>query len=171
MKSDSNTKFDFSPLSTGDELCQLFDRKPTTQLQNGEPTMQIVEIIGDVSQAKHELATLTDLDPARLKLCTTAIHHLEEILEELITLRWVPRTMAGINGAIASVMNNIRKTEQLIDGRLDEIWNGQVPDEVLRMNITLIVLDALKFQFSALIEARLHVPRSTLEEIESEFVN
>ena len=133
--------------------------------------MQIIEIIGDVRQAKRELAALTDLDPARLKLCTTAIHDLEETLEELITLRWVPRTQAGLNGAIASVMNHIQKTEQLIGDRLDDVWERQLPDEVLRMDITLIVLDALRFQLSVLIEARLHVPRSTLENIESELVN
>jgi hypothetical protein len=133
--------------------------------------MQIIEIIGDVSQAKRELAALTDLDPTRLKLCTTAIHDLEETLEDLITLPWVPRTMAGVTGAIAAVLHNINKTEKLIDDRLDDVWERQLPDEVLRMDITLIVLDALRFQLSVLIEARLHVPRSTLENIESELVN
>jgi hypothetical protein len=76
--------------------------------------MQIIEIIGDVSQAKRELAALRDLDPTRLKRCTTAIHDLEETLEELLTLPWIPRTLAGINGAISSVLNNIHKTEKLI---------------------------------------------------------
>jgi hypothetical protein len=132
--------------------------------------MQIIEIIGDVRQAKRELAALTDLDPARLKLCTTAIHDLEETLEELITLPWIPRTLAGLDGSISSVLHNIRRTEKLVDDWVYEIWQRQLPDEVLRMDITLIVLDALKFQLNVLIEARLHMLRSTLENIE-ELVN
>ena len=133
--------------------------------------MQIIELIGDVTQAKHDLAALTDLDPARLRRCTTAIHDLEETLEELITLPWIPRTLVGVNGAMSAVLHNIHKTETLIGDRVDEIWDRQVPDEVLRMDITLIVLDALRFQLSALIEARVRMLRSTLENIESEFVN
>ena len=133
--------------------------------------MQIIELIGDVTQAKHELATLTDLDPARFQRCTTAIHDLEETLEELITLPWIPKTLAGVNGAISAVLHNIHKTEKLIADRVDDVWDRQVPDEVLRMNITLIVLDALRFQLSALIEARMSMLKSTLKEIEVEFVN
>jgi hypothetical protein len=133
--------------------------------------MQIIEIISDVTQAKHELAALKDLEPARLKRCTTAIHDLEETLEQLITLPWVPRTLAGLNGAISSVMNNIRKTETLIGDRLDDVWERQLPDEVLRMDITLIVLDALRFQLGVLMEAQMHMLRGTLKEIEVEIVN
>lgn len=133
--------------------------------------MQIIEIIGDVSQARRELDALQDLDPARMKRCTTAIHDLEETLEELITLPWIPRTVPGLNGSIAAVLNNIHKTETAIDASLDEIWERQVPDEVLRTDLALIALDTLRFQLGVLIEARMHILRSTLKEIETEFVN
>src|SRR6266436_7430460 len=129
--------------------------------QNGTH-MQITEIVGDVSQAKRELAALKDLDATRLRRCITAIHDLEETLEELITLPWIPRTVPGLDGAIAAVLHNIRKTEKLIADRLDEIWKRQVPDEVLRMDITLIVLGALRFQLGVLIEARMKMLRDTL---------
>ena len=133
--------------------------------------MQIIELVGDVTQAKHELAALTDSDPTRLQRCTTAIHDLESTLEELITLPWIPRTRAGLNGAIAAVLQNIHKTEKLIDDRVDDVWERQLPDEILRMDFTLIVLDALRFQLSVLMEARMHMLRNTFEDIESEFVN
>lgn len=135
-----------------------------------ETTLQIIDLISDVTQAKHDLAAL-NLDPVRLRRCATAIHDLEETLEELVTFPWTPKTMAGVNGAISAVQNNIRKTETLIDGRMEGVWDRQVPDEVLRMNITLIVLDALRFQLGALIEAQVRMLKSTLVGIESEFVN
>ena len=83
----------------------------------------------------------------------------------------VPPALAGINGGISAVLQNIHKTEKLIDDRVEGIWERQLPDEVLRMNITLIVLDALRFQLAVLIEVRIRMLWSTLKGIEVELVN
>jgi hypothetical protein len=47
--------------------------------------MQIIEIIGDVAQAKHELAAL-NIEPIVLQRCTTRLTDLTKILEQLLTL-------------------------------------------------------------------------------------
>ncbi len=115
--------------------------------------MQIIEIIGDVSQAKRELAALKDLEPARLQRCTTAIHDLEETLEELITIPWVPRTLPGIEGAVLKVIQNIEQLENSIAEAGGPVLENKLPDEMLRFNVALLDLAAMRFTLKTLLEA------------------
>lgn len=96
---------------------------------------------------------------------------LDSTISELLTLPWIPKSVPGLNGAISAVVHNIRKAEASIDDCIDEIWNRQVPVEILRADLALIALDTLRFQLGVLIEAQMHMLRNTLENIESEFVN
>jgi hypothetical protein len=107
----------------------------------------------------------------KLDYCNSIIGKLESTLEELLTLPWIPRTVPGLDGAISSVLHNIRKTEAAIDDRLDEIWETQAPDEILRADLALIALDTLRFQLAVFIEARMHMLRDALKETEVEFSN
>jgi hypothetical protein len=131
----------------------------------------IVLDLENIHQRLDELKADPTVPPHTLDHCNSVMEKLDSTISELLTLPWIPRTAPGLNGAISSVLLNIRKTETAIDDRLDEIWGRQVPDEVLRTDLALIALDTLRFQLSVLIEARMHMLRTTLKEIEVEFVN
>jgi hypothetical protein len=144
-----------------------------TLFQNGY-NMNIGTIVVDLANSRLQLDTLKTnpgIAPTKLDYCTSIVDRLENTISELLTLPWIPRTVPGLNGAISAILHNIHKTEAAIDDRLDEVWQRQVPDEVLRTDLALIALDTLRFQLSVLIEARLRMVRNTLKEIEVEFVN
>src|SRR5258706_14728680 len=121
--------------------------------------MNIGTIVVDLANSRLQLDAMKTnpaIEPTKLDYCTAIMGSLQNTIGELLTLPWIPRTVPGLNGAISSVLNNIRKTEAAIDERLDEIWETQAPDEILRADLALIAQDTLRFQLSALIEAKMH---------------
>jgi hypothetical protein len=136
--------------------------------------MNIGTIVVDLANSRLQLYALkTDpaIAPTKLDYCTSIMDKLQNTIGELLTLPWIPRTVLGLNGSIAAVLANIRKTESAIDDRIEAIWETQAPDEMLRADLALIALDTLRFQLDELIEARMKMLRSTLKDIEVEFVN
>jgi hypothetical protein len=134
--------------------------------------MNIGTIVVDLANTRLQLDAMKTnpaVEPTKLDYCTSIVGKLQDTIGELLTLPWIPRTVPGLNGAISAVLNNIVKTEAAIDARLDEIWETQAPDEILRADLALIALDTLRFQLGALIEARMHMLRNTWNEME--FVN
>lgn len=164
------------PNSLGGTVWREFsvDGVCATQLFRNGTNMSIQSIIFDLTTSRQHLNELKGdptVAPQKLDYCNSIIGKLESTIEELLTLPWIPRTVPGLNGAISAILHNIHKTEAAIDDRLDEVWQRQVPDEVLRTDLALIALDTLRFQLGVLIEARIHMLRSKLKEIETEFVN
>jgi hypothetical protein len=130
--------------------------------------MNIGTIVVDLANSRLQLDALKTnpaIEPRKLDYCTSIMGTLQNTIGELLVLRWIPRTVPGLDGAISSVLNNIRTTEAAIEDRIKEIWETQAPDEILRADLALIALDTLRFQLDALIEAKV------LMVIEVEFVN
>jgi hypothetical protein len=115
--------------------------------------MQIIEIVSDLARAKHELAVLTSLDPARLKLCTTAINDLETILEQVLTVAWIPSTLPELHGATTAMLKNIHEVEESVIEAAGPMLNRKLPDEMVRFNVALIGLSTMKFQLNIMFEA------------------
>jgi hypothetical protein len=147
-----------------------FAHKP---FQNGKNNMSIQTIIVDLASSRQHLDELK-ADPTmapQFDYCTTLMEKLDSTISDLITLPWIPKSVPGLDGAISSVLHNIRKAETSIDECLDGIWDRQVPVEILRADLALIALDTLRFQLGVLIDVRIHMLRNTLGNIEAEFVN
>jgi hypothetical protein len=96
---------------------------PQTFILNGI-TMNIGTIVVDLANSRLQLYALkTDpaIAPTKLDYCTSIMDKLQNTIGELLTLPWIPRTVLGLNGSIAAVLANIRKTESAIDDRIEAI--------------------------------------------------
>ena len=115
--------------------------------------MELIAIVEDITRARHELAALTDVDPARLQLCHTVINDLEDTLEEIILKPWIPRTLVETEGAIHRTMQRIKEVEQLVVDAAEPMLQRKVQEEMWRFNVALLSLATLRFQLDVLFEA------------------
>jgi hypothetical protein len=110
-------------------------------------TMNIGAIVVDLANTRLQLDALKSdpaIEPTKLDHCTNIMGKLQDTIGDLLTLPWIPQSVVGVEGAITSVLHNIRKTESAIDQRIEEIWETQTPDEILRADLALIALDTFQ---------------------------
>jgi hypothetical protein len=78
---------------------------------------------------------------------------LASTLEELLLQPWIPRSLDGMNGAVLKVIQNIEELENAIAEAGPPVLERKLPDEMLRFNVALLDLAALRFTLKTLLEA------------------
>jgi len=71
--------------------------------------MEVRDIIADVARARNDLAGLAldaDIPPQKLKRCEAAVADLETGAAEVLTERWIPRTVSELTASIYCVREN-----------------------------------------------------------------
>lgn len=107
------------------------------------------QIITDVAGARRSLDLLQadpNIAPDQIACCVAAVQNLATILEDVLTVPWVPNQAADIQASIFAMTESIRNMERLIGERIDEVWNAHKPDEMLRVDCALTALEILKYQ-------------------------
>ena len=82
--------------------------------------MNIGTIVVDLANSRLQLDVMKTnpaIESTKLDCCAAIMGKLQDTIGELLTLPWIPRTVPGLDGAISSVLRNIRKTEAAIDDR------------------------------------------------------